>query len=277
MSWGYYGYAPRMSVGELRALAVKNTKPGYSPVTMPDGKISNTWWGKSWCENLERYADAANRISRGRSYAKNGTVIDLKIDKGKITAKVQGSRKTPYDVVVTIKPVKGEDYEHITERCQGKASSLEDLANGKFPKEMRDFLISSESGFFPTLLEIGFSCSCPDGAWMCKHVAATLYAVGRRLDDNPLLFLTMRGIDVDDFADRVVRKEIKRLWQASGASIPKGRLVPDDDAFRLFGVERRPDSAEGEIDLAAVFQENRPYEEEEEETPKKRRGRPRKA
>lgn len=250
MGYGYYGYyKPRKTVGEIQAMAKANIKKTYSPVIIEGKKISVTWWGNAWCANIDRYADEANRLSRGRSYAKNNTVIDLKITGGEIKAKVQGSRKKPYDVTVRILPIKKENYEAILSVCSGSLESLSDLEQGNFPQAYKQLFTADGKGLFPTLREMSFSCSCPDGAYMCKHVAAVLYAIGHRLDDDPLIFLTMRGIDVASFSDKVIRKEITRIWSKSDADLAKERVISMEDAHRLFGAEEYSEDGESEADI----------------------------
>lgn len=157
------------------------------PVVISGRAIAKSWWGKAWCDNLEHYADFASRLERGKRYVRTGTVIDLKIQKGKIIARVQGTRKTPYRVEIRISPLTEQKCEAILDRC-GKIETLERLLSGDFPDEMKE-LFQGEDGLFPQPSEISFQCSCPDWALMCKHVAAALYGVGARLDMNPALFL----------------------------------------------------------------------------------------
>lgn len=157
------------------------------PVVISGRAIAKSWWGKAWCDNLEHYADFASRLERGKRYVRTGTVIDLKIQKGKIIARVQGTRKTPYRVEIRISPLTEKKCEAILERC-GKIETLERLLSGDFPDDMKE-LFQGEDGLFPQPSEISFQCSCPDWALMCKHVAAALYGVGARLDTNPALFL----------------------------------------------------------------------------------------
>lgn len=164
------------------------------PVVISGRAIAKSWWGKAWCDNLEHYADFASRLERGKRYVRTGTVIDLKIQKGKIIARVQGTRKTPYRVEIRISPLTEQKCEAILDRC-GKIETLERLLSGDFPDEMKE-LFQGEDGLFPQPSEISFQCSCPDWALMCKHVAAALYGVGARLDMNPALFFELRGIEI---------------------------------------------------------------------------------
>lgn len=203
------------------------------PVIISGRKIAKSWWGTAWCDNLERYADFASRLERGKRYVRTGTVIDLKMQKGKITARVQGTRKSPYRVEIRISPLKEEKCQAIIDRC-GKIENLEKLLSGDFPDEMKG-LFQAEDGLFPKPSEISFQCSCPDWALMCKHVAAALYGVGARLDHDPTLFFELRGIDIGRFVDVALANRVERMLE--NAQKPSRRIMEDEEnAQKIFGV-----------------------------------------
>ena len=156
-------------------------------------KIANSFWGKSWCENLERYSDFASRLPRGRSYVRNGSVVDLKIGEGEVAAKVCGSEL--YTVKIKVTPVKAPQWRAICRDCAGSIDSLVELLQGRFAKSVMERVCSKGDGLFPAPDEIKLSCSCPDWADMCKHVAAALYGVGARLDEKPELLFVLRNVD----------------------------------------------------------------------------------
>ena len=251
--YGYGGYAPQPTQAELRAKAAKMVKPGYKPVIIDGKNIARSWWGKSWCDNIERYARLSNRIKRGKSYVKGNAVIDLSINRGIIRAKVIGSRRTPYDVVIKIDPVNKRNYENILKVCSGKFESLSALEEGRFPEEYRELFTAEGKGLFPAEREIHFSCSCPDYTSVCKHVAAALCAVGRRLDDAPLMLLELRGIDTGEFSAAVLKKEAERIWASSGKAIDPERMMSEEEAMRLFGFERPPEEMAKEFDYSKLF------------------------
>lgn len=215
----------------------KATKKGkvLNPIVVTTRAIVKKWWGKAWCENLERYADYENRIDRGKRYVRTGTVIDLKIENGKVLAKVQGSRKTPYNVSVRISPLSEEKCQSIMQRCGRKLENLESLLEGDFPMDMQE-LFKEKDGLFPTPREISFDCSCPDWAIMCKHVAAVLYGVGVRLDENPALFFALRGIDMDRFIDTTLGNKVEQMI-ANSQNIEKrsNRIIGDHVLKDIFG------------------------------------------
>lgn len=229
------------SAGELRAKAFASSESArkkgklYEPVipVTKRGPICTTWWGQAWCENLERYADYESRLERGKRYVRTGTVIDLKIDKGKVEARVQGSRKTPYKVQIRISPLKEYKIDEIMSRCGEKIESLEDLASGKFPEELKDVFLAKD-GLFPSPKEISFGCSCPDWAVMCKHVAAVMYGIGVRLDENPFYFFKMRSIDVDTLITKTVDNKVEAML--SNADCTSDRIIDDSETMELFGV-----------------------------------------
>src|ERR1022692_4624913 len=195
--WG--GWRPYVSVSERRLKAAreieKRKKQGHaiSPISIDGRVIAKTFWGKSWCENLERYSDYANRLPRGRSYVRNGSVVDLQITAGAIDAYVSGSEL--YKVELKVAPVAKAKWKSICNDCAGGIDSLVELLQGRLSKGVMERICRQNQGLFPTPAEIQLSCSCPDWAGMCKHVAAVLYGVGARFDHQPELLFRLRELD----------------------------------------------------------------------------------
>ena len=236
----YYSQPTEAELKGKAAASVQNAKrrgTALEPVVIHGKSIATSWWGRAWCENLERYADYENRIDRGKRYVRTGSVIDLKIQKGRIIAKVQGTRRTPYKVDVKISPLSEEKCQAIIEKCGRKIQNLEELISGKFPTELQE-LFSGEGGLFPTPREISFSCSCPDWALMCKHVAAVLYGVGARLDQSPALFFELRGIDMERFIDVTLANRVEMML--SNVNRPSKRVMDNADIQSLFGLGIEP-------------------------------------
>lgn len=233
------GYYSQPNASELKKNAAasrkKEAKKGnvLEPVVVQGRNLVKNWWGKAWCSNLEQYADYENRLDRGKRYVRTGAVIDLKIQKGKIAARVQGTRKVPYKVEIRISPLSEEKCQNIIEKCGRKMENIEELMSGNFPIEMQE-LFQGKDGFFPTPKEISFQCSCPDWALMCKHVSAVLYGVGVRLDEQPLLFFELRGIDVGRFIDVTLANKVEEMLANEGK--PSDRIMEDADIGALFGV-----------------------------------------
>ena len=239
-----YGYPRYVSVGERRAKAekkieqLKKKNPDICPVVIEGTKIAHSWWGISWNKNLESYADYANRIGRGRSYVRHGSVLDLQIKEGKILSLVQGSSSRPYKVEISITKIKSSVWKTILDECRGLMDSLQAIVDGKLPKAMEALLTRSGNGMFPAPNEIRFSCSCPDAAYMCKHVAATLYGVGARLDHDPSLFFTLRGVEMEDLVSETVKEEAETLRQRAKKK-DSHRIIDGDgaDLSATFGID----------------------------------------
>lgn len=218
-----------------KATVKKAAKKGKElhPVVITGRQITKSWWGNAWCNNLEKYADFDNRLPRGKRYVKTGAVIDLEITKGKILARVQGTRKTPYKVEIRISPLSEQQIQTITDKCGKKVDNLSKLVSGDFPEELKEVFIG-QGGLFPSPKEISFNCSCPDWALMCKHVAAVLYGVGARLDEDPLLFFTLRGIDTNRFVDVVIANRTEMML--ANVNKPSKRILSDTSLSDIFGV-----------------------------------------
>ncbi|MBL7132207.1 MAG: hypothetical protein ISS45_12545 [Candidatus Omnitrophica bacterium] len=238
----YWSYYPRyVSVGRKRAKAEKKLKAlrkknlNIQPIVIEGRTIARTWWGKSWNTNLESYADYTNRIGRGRSYVRNNAVIDLQIKSGLIESLVQGTRNSPYKIKIKITSLKKRIWENIKKSCQGEFDSLQELLNGKFPKSLSNIFTDRKSGLFPSPGEIFFGCSCPDWAYMCKHIAATLYGVGARLDSEPELFFTLRDVKMKDLITGAVKDQAKGLLKK--AKQKSSRVMADSDLSEIFGID----------------------------------------
>lgn len=220
----------------VSATQKKERKKGreLSPVIVSGRTLARNWWGMAWCDNLERYADYANRIERGKRYVRTRAIVDLQIESGKILARVQGTRKIPYKVEIRISPLSEEKCQNIIAGCTTKLENVEQLIEGNFPAEMKA-LFEGENGLFPSPREISFSCSCPDWALMCKHVAAALYGVGVRFDEQPLLFFKLRGIDFNRFIDVTLANKVEMMLK--NAEQPQSNRIIQEDSIRgLFGV-----------------------------------------
>ena len=203
MAFGYYGgWAPYVPVSERRKKAareiarLKKAGQKVAPVVVEGRKIAASFWGKAWCDNLESYQDYANRVERGRSYVRNGAVIDLRIGPREVRAKVIGSEI--YAILITIKPLPAAAWASICADCAGRVDSLVELLQGKLSKPVMERVCRQADGLFPKPADIKFSCSCPDGASMCKHVAAALYGAGARLDAEPELLFRLRAVDAGE-------------------------------------------------------------------------------
>ncbi len=232
MSW--WSYRPYVPVAERRAKAMRKmeklAKKGqkFSPVSIAGRKISTTFWGRAWCDNLESYSDFSNRLPRGRTYIRNGSVLDLHIEAGRVTSIVCGSEL--YRIAIKIKPLNGRSWKAIRTKCGQRIGSLVELLQGKLSNDVMAVVTERSSGLFPGPHEIDMSCSCPDWAGMCKHVAAALYGVGNRLDFQPELLFTLRQVDHMELIAQAARPIIT---PAPG----KRRFIAAADLTDVFGIE----------------------------------------
>ncbi len=232
----WYEWPPYVSVGERRRTAEREMqklkKRGHpvSPVVIEGRKIAQTFWGKAWCDNLERYSDFSNRLPRGRTYVRNGSVVDLQISTCGVSAIVSGS--SLYKVVVKVAAVAKPRWTSISADCAGAIDSLVELLQGRFSKGVMERICQPKTGLFPAPSEIEFSCSCADWASMCKHVAAVFYGIGARLDERPELLFKLRKVDEKD----LIAKAGRGLpLSKSGPSVE--RVLVTDDLSELFGLE----------------------------------------
>jgi uncharacterized Zn finger protein len=232
----YFGWHPYVPVAEKRRQAerklAKLKKQGQSiaPVTIEGRTIAKSFWGKSWCINLERYSDYENRVPRGRTYVRKGSVLDLQIAKGEVVAMVAGSAL--YKIKITIAPVTAARWKAICRDCAGTIDSLVELLQGRLAKGVMDRVCREGDGLFPSPKEIKLSCSCPDWADMCKHVAAALYGVGARLDEKPQLLFVLRGVDENELIASVGQD-----FSLTKAAPAAAKVLDDRDVAALFGLE----------------------------------------
>jgi len=239
MSWGW-GFKPYVNAAEKRrrsqkaAHALEKKGRNLSPVRIDGRKIARSFWGKAWCDNLESYSDYANRLPRGRTYVRNGSVLDLRIEAGAVTALVSGSDL--YQVKISIKPVGKAPWETLKTECSGQVGSLMDLLQGRLSTAVMELITRRETGLFPKPAEISLDCSCPDWAGMCKHVAATLYAVGARLDESPEMLFALRGADHLELITAAT--ESVTADSASAADVPDA--LSGENLAQVLGIEIEP-------------------------------------
>ena len=213
----------------------KRRKQGHvvSPVVIAGRTIARTFWGKAWCDNLESYSDYANRLPRGRTYVRNGSVVHLEIQPGKISALVSGSEL--YTVEITITALSDSHWNCLKGECSGQIGSLVELLQGRLSKSVMDLVTQRDKGLFPKPAEIKMKCSCPDWAGVCKHIAAVMYGIGARLDEKPELLFVLRKVDhLELIAGAVDSASGRQAGQVSRQEDhcnrrPRGRLRDRDD------------------------------------------------
>jgi uncharacterized Zn finger protein len=226
----YVPVAARRQKAERTVAKLQKKGQTLSPVTAGRGAIAKSFWGKAWCQNLERYSDYSNRLPRGRTYLRNGSVIDLKIGSGEVSAQVMGS--SLYRTTVRISEVAIAHWQGIARDCARSIDTLVELLQGQLSTSVMERITRPETGLFPSPKEITFSCSCPDAAVMCKHVAATLYGIGARLDAEPELLFGLRKVDAKELVSRA---------EEGGALVQEppraGRILDSSKLADVFGID----------------------------------------
>jgi uncharacterized Zn finger protein len=232
----WYDFMPYVSVAQRRANAAREVaklkKKGQNiqPIAVEGRKITTTFWGQSWCKNLEAYSDFSNRLPRGRTYVCNGSVVDLQIMPGKITALVSGS--SLYKIAIDIGKLPEPTWKSIRRDCAGQIGSIVELLQGRLSKHVMEIVTQPKNGLFPKPGEIDLKCSCPDWAGLCKHLAATLYGVGVRLDLQPELLFVLRQVDHLELVEQAVEADSGRASnRASKKTIAAGDLAD------VFGID----------------------------------------
>ncbi len=232
--YGRYNYFPAyIPVAQRRAEAMKEVKrmekdgKKLAPVRIEGTKIAKSFWGKAWCDNVESYQDYENRLPRGRTYVRNGSVLDLQIERGKITALVNGSQI--YKIKIEISELSQKQWAAFKKECAGQIGSLIELVQGKLSDNVLALITRRDGGLFPKPKEIKMDCSCPDWAGLCKHLAAVLYGVGARLDANPELFFLLRGVDHRE----LVAEDVAAISEGATAV----ETIDDASIASVFGIE----------------------------------------
>ncbi len=241
MYFGWKRYVPvavRRQKTERTVAKLQKKGRVLLPVAAYRGAIAKSFWGKAWCQNLERYSDYSNRLPRGRTYLRNGSVIDLKIAPGEVTAQVMGS--SLYRITVSIREVAGTHWQAIARDCARSIDTLVELLQGQLSTSVMERITRPGTGLFPSPKEISFSCSCPDSAALCKHVAATLYGIGARLDAEPELLFGLRKVDAKELIAHAGEgaAPVQKLPDAS--RILDSSKLADVFGIDFGGVDRNP-------------------------------------
>lgn len=182
--WNDWGnYKPRIQAkGGIRAQSKR-------------GSFGETWWGKRWVATLESF-DIGARMGRGRSYARNGSVLSIDITSGEVKAKVQGSYPQPYKISIKLKAMPDSDWRKLAAALSKQAIFAAKLLAGEMPQEIEDVFKSADLALFPAKSrDLVTDCSCPDWSNPCKHIAAVYYLIGEEFDRDPFLLFKLRGME----------------------------------------------------------------------------------
>lgn len=230
---GWKPYVPvaarRKKAEQLVATAIKAGKV-LSPIAPYRGAIAKTFWGKAWCDNLEHYSDYASRLPRGRTYVRNGSVIDLQITAGRIRAQVMGS--SLYEIEIDVAACPKKQWRALSAECASSIDSMVELLQGKLSAAVMGRICKPGTGLFPAPKEIKLSCNCLDWAAMCKHVAAVLYGVGTRLDQQPELLFALRGVDPAELVNST-----GATLSGAGAVPVSGKVLDNAVLGDVFGID----------------------------------------
>ncbi len=231
----YRGWAPYVPVAKRREKAAREVarlkKKGMQiePVVISGRKIARTFWGEAWCQHLESFSDYENRLPRGRTYVRNGSVCHLAIKKGRVEAIVSGSEL--YHIDIRIAPLAASKWNRVRKQCAGQIGSMLELLQGRFSDKVMAIVTDRDNGLFPKPGEIKLACDCPDWADMCKHIAAVLYGVGARLDEHPELLFLLRDVD----QEALISAELDIDAATTGKG--KRRRLEGADLAGVFGVD----------------------------------------
>ncbi|MCK8060442.1 MULTISPECIES: SWIM zinc finger family protein [unclassified Fusibacter] len=231
----YVSVAKRKAIALAQIERLRETLPDISPVVVKGEAITYTWWGKAWTKNLKSYGQYRNRLQRGSFYVRHGFVIDLQIESGFVYALVQGTESEPYRVAISIKALSESKWRYIFENCQHQIESVDELLKGNFPKSLVSMFVLKESGLFPSPEEIQFSCTCPDKADMCKHIAAALYGIGVRFDEDALLFFKLRNIEFESLIKKSIEDQMQVML--SNAKKKTSRIIENVDVYKMFDLD----------------------------------------
>jgi uncharacterized Zn finger protein len=225
--------AKRRAQAMLKMEKLRKKGANIQPVRIEGRQIARTFWGQSWCEHLEKFSDYENRLPRGRTYVRNGSVCHLEIAKGRIAAKVSGS--DIYDIQIAIKPLPKDKWRRVKDSCAHQVGSLLELLQGRLSDHVMAVVTDKNKGLFPQPGEIDLACSCPDWANMCKHVAAVMYGIGARLDEKPELLFILRGVD---HAELVTADAAKAVVTKSRKT--DRRTLDESELSEVFGIDVVP-------------------------------------
>ena len=198
------------------------------------GGFGESWWAKRWIAVLESFQIGA-RLQRGRSYARRGQVLSIHVGKGKVEAKVQGSRPTPYAVSIQVKALSGAEWGRVIQALAGQAVFTAKLLAGEMPQEIEKVFQDAGLSLFPQKLgDLKTSCSCPDYSNPCKHIAAVYYLLGEEFDRDPFLLFRLRGLERDELMARLPAAQAPAAEPGEGVAVaetapaPPGEGLPAD-------------------------------------------------
>src|SRR5512136_1579061 len=217
MGWGWYSYPkpkPRRPANGIKAQGKK---------------FGQTWWSGKWLAALDRLVDTA-RLSRGRSYARSGQVLNIDIQPGRVESRVQGSRPQPYRVKIEIKPLSEKDWNRVADEMAQQAIFAAKLLAGEMPQNIEEAFAAAKVSLFPASSgDLKTACSCPDWSNPCKHIAAVYYLLGEQFDGDPFLLFRLRGKTKDEIMSMLrTRRAQVALAEEEPASAAAEPSAPEE-------------------------------------------------
>lgn len=215
------------------------------------GDIGKTWWAKRWVAVLEGF-DIASRLTRGRAYARSGQVLNIDIESGKVTAKVQGSRPSPYAVSIEVRRLAAKDWDKLITELNTQAVFAAKLLAGEMPPDIESVFERTGLSLFPkSLVEMTTDCSCPDWSNPCKHVAAVYYLIGEEFDRDPFLLFRIRGIDRETLSARLSAPSTAEVTPTVAEPVDKPEALPTDPS-QFWATPALPANGYGEVRIPPV-------------------------
>ncbi len=200
------------------------------------GEFGESWWARRWISVLESFG-WSSRLQRGRSYARHGNVLEIAVAPGEVKAKVQGSRPRPYKVSIHVEPLTDAEWNKVTSAMARQAVFTARLLAGEMPENIEEAFARSKVSLFPTSSrDIATTCSCPDWANPCKHIAAVYYVLGEEFDRDPFLLFFLRGRSREDLMTALREK---RLPAACPGADPSSEGYPSSRGGAASGTGRR--------------------------------------
>jgi uncharacterized Zn finger protein len=250
--WGYFTFFPR---------SIPRPAKGGIKAQSKRGAFGESWWAKRWIAVLESFNIGA-RLDRGRSYARRGQVLSIRIEKGTIKATVQGSRPTPYKVTVQIKTLSGKAWSALAKALSRQAIFAAKLLAGEMPREIEKAFEDLRLSLFPERSrDLVTECSCPDWSNPCKHTAAVFYLLGQEFDRDPFLIFKMRGMSREEFVGLLGGASKEPPTRKSQEKTPADRTGQDvplppepltSDPSRFWAPGSIPEDLCGEVQIPPV-------------------------
>jgi uncharacterized Zn finger protein len=219
------------------------------------GTFGESWWARRWITVLESF-DIGKRLARGRSYARYGQVLSIEIDKGKVSAKVQGSRRKPYNVKIEMRALPASDWKRLAKMISREAIFSAKLLTGEMPLDVEKVFQEAGLSLFPERLrDLKTACSCPDWSNPCKHIAAVYYLLGEEFDRDPFLIFKLRGMSRGELVEMLSstgRKTTSRKAKPNGITSQGNEEALTSDILNFWNGSPLPDDFFGEVSIPRV-------------------------